>query len=125
MVDPHAMPISLPPPPVYLESLQVTEQTLPLQNGATLRLPLGARDVEFLFTMPAFTAPERARFRYQLEGYESKFSLSTFERSARYSHLPPGQYCFRVKARDRDGEWNTPASVTVVVPQYFWETRWF
>ena len=125
MVDPQTVPVLPASPPVYLEELQAGNQTLPLQNGATVRLPLGGRDVVFRFTAPMFTMPELARFRYRLIGYEPKLSWSTSERMIRYPKLPPGRYQFLVRARDRDGALSEPATAVVIVPAFFWETLWF
>ena len=125
MVDPRAVPILPSRPPVYIESVQVNNQTLLLQNNTTVRLPLGARDLAFQFTAPIFTVPELARFRYQLVGYDLKLSWSIAERTVRYPRLPPGQYQFLVQARDRDGEFCEPATASVIVPAFFWETPWF
>ena len=124
MVDPQTLPALPASPPVYFEELRANDQIRPLQNGATVYLPVGARDVEFRFTAPIFTVPERARFRYQLEGYDPKLSWATSERTVRYPRLPPGQYQFHVRARDRDGTLSEPATATVIVPAFFWETRW-
>ena len=125
MVDPATVPVLPASPPVYLEELQADNQTLPLQNGATVRLPIGARDIVFRFTAPIFTVPELARFRYQLVGYDSKLSWSIAERTVRYPRLPPGEYQWRVQARDRDGAFCEPATAIVIVPAFFWETLWF
>jgi len=125
MVDPRALPVLPVSPPVYLEELHANNQTLPFHNGATLRLPAGVRDMELRFTAPIFTMPERARFRYQLDGYDSQLSWSISERTVRYPHLPAGQYQFRVVARDRDGAWSEPATATVIIPAFFWEMIWF
>jgi len=125
VVDPKTLPTVPISPPVYLEELRVNDHTLPLQNMATVRLPIGARDMEFQFTAPVFTAPDRARFRYQLEGHDPKRSWSIADRTVRYSQLPAGQYRFSVVARDRDGDWSAPASVAIFVPAFFWETRGF
>ena len=125
MVEPRTLPVLPASPPVYLEELRINDQTLPLQNGATLRLPVGARALEFQFTAPIFTAPDRARFRYQLVGYDPELSWSISERTVRYPHVPAGQYQFRVVARDRDGDWSEPVTATVIVPAFFWETLWF
>ena len=125
MVDPQRVPALPVSPPVYLEELQANNQILPLHNAATLRLPAGTRDVAFRFTTPTFSVPERTRFRYQLTGFDPQLSWSTAERIIRYPHLPAGHYQFSVIARDRDGEWSEPATATVIVPAFFWETLWF
>ena len=125
MIDSRTMSHLPKGPRVYLEALSVNDQTLPLQNNATLRLPSGQRNVAFRYTTPIFTAPGRARFRYQLVGHDSQLSWSTADRTVNYQQLPPGQYQFRVMARDRDSDWSEPACVSLTIPALFWETIWF
>ena len=125
MADPAKLPPPLLSPQACLEELHLTGNTWSIHNGATLRLPAGARDLGFKFTAPVFTTPARLRFRHWLVGHEADWSWSTTERLVQYQRLPPGQYEFRVSARDRDGAWGQPASVTVFVPAFFWETLWF
>lgn len=125
MLNSRMIPSLPASPPVYLEPVQANGPTIAFQNGAAIRLPTGARDVVFRFTAPVFTAPERARFRSQLVGYDPQWSRSTAERTIRYPRLPAGQYRLRVSVRDRDGAWSVPASGQVTVPAFFWETIWF
>src|SRR5207248_7713871 len=42
------------------------------------------------------------------------------------SHLPPGNYHFRVLAANRDGVWNEQgAALEITVLPQFWQTWWF
>ena len=125
MADPTKLPPPLLSPQTYLEELHLPNSTLPLSNNATLRLPTGARNVRFQFTAPVFTTPTRLQFRHWLVGHESDWSWSTTERQVQYQSLLPGQYEFRVSARDRDGVWGQPASVKIFVPAFFWEILGF
>ncbi len=43
-----------------------------------------------------------------------------------YSYVPPGEYTFRVKAESPLGtDLGQQASLTIVIPNFFWETTWF
>ncbi len=45
---------------------------------------------------------------------------------ASYSHLPPGEYHFRVRAVTETGEWTGEVtSLAITVPPPFWKTKWF
>lgn len=129
MVEPKEVPPQPVAPPVYVEEVwangrrmaRAAENILP-----PIHLPRGLRAVEFRFTAPVFTAPDRAHFKFQLAGFDSEWSKASAERTARYARLPAGEYQFRVMARDRDSEWSRVSRpVTVVVPPFFWETTWF
>ncbi|MGZ4988182.1 MAG: triple tyrosine motif-containing protein, partial [Limisphaerales bacterium] len=82
--------------------------------------------LEFRFTAPCLTAPERVRFRYQLVGVDSDWVDSATARKVIYASIPPGAHTFRVMASSPEGVWNPKsASVTVVVHPFFWQMDWF
>jgi signal transduction histidine kinase/ligand-binding sensor domain-containing protein len=125
MVDPSRLGQVTFPPTVHLEEVRAGGRAFEPGAGL-LRLPRGARDVEFRYTAIALTAPARAHFRHQLEGLDPEWPHATGARTVRYPHLAPGKYLFRVMARDRDSAWSAPtAPLTVVVPAFFWETLAF
>jgi signal transduction histidine kinase len=65
-------------------------------------------------------------FHSKLEGYDADWVDAATRRSAFYGSLPPGDYTFRVRARNSDGVWNeTGASVAIVQLPYFYQTTWF
>jgi signal transduction histidine kinase len=72
-------------------------------------------------------AAERARFRYQLVGYDKDWFFDTAgARAAIYRKLDPGRYTFRVLAANEDGVWNnTGAALAILVRPPFWSTWWF
>ncbi|MCX6924377.1 MAG: triple tyrosine motif-containing protein [Verrucomicrobia bacterium] len=71
-------------------------------------------------------APERVRFRCQLEGIDSDWQEAGIRRVASYSHLPPGSYTFRVRACNNTGLWSdADAQFAFTVRSHFWETTWF
>lgn len=125
MIDPATMSKVHRPPRVWVEEVLGNGRSIEQRDGI-FRLPLGARDVEFRFTAPAFSAPERVFFKYRLEGYDPNWSNATASRSFRYARLPPGEYQFEVMARDRDSDWSAPSAPAVLLlPSHPWETAWF
>lgn len=86
----------------------------------------GAGRLEFRYTAPCLTAPERVRFRYQLVGVDSDWVDAGNVRAATYASLPAGKHTFRVMASSPEGVWSpVSASIDVVVHPYFWQTDWF
>lgn len=89
-------------------------------------VPAGTARIELQYTGLSMVAPERVRFRFWLEGYDTDWSPSETKRSAIYTHVPPGEYSFRVKAANNDGIWNeTVAVLPLRVQAYYWQTMWF
>jgi signal transduction histidine kinase len=66
------------------------------------------------------------RFRYKIEGLNSEWIEAAGRRVAFYSHLPAGEYVFRVIAANSDGVWNnTGAALNITVIPPFWKRSWF
>jgi signal transduction histidine kinase/ligand-binding sensor domain-containing protein len=123
------------PPPVVITELRwlgVPPKGAPVDGvvinvGESLRVPPGQLGFTLKFSALDFSAPEKNRFRYRLEGLDENWtSVGARERSATYTALPPGNYTFRVQASNADGVWNEQgATVLVVVEPYVWQTIWF
>jgi signal transduction histidine kinase len=138
-LDPAGLMRNLQPPPVIIEAMKVDQKIQPLRlplaaapagishsSLKTIRIAPGRESFEFEFTALSFTAPEKVRFRYRVEGLETKWFEVGEQRSAHYSSLPPGDYTFHVIACNDDGVWNDAgATLAFVVLPWFWQTAWF
>src|SRR6185295_9128706 len=88
--------------------------------------PPGERSLAFRFTALAYDAPERLRFRYRLEGFEKEWTDAAANREARYTRVPPGNYTFRVMARNNEGLWNSAGAARPIrLSPYLYETNLF
>ena len=129
-VNPAELIANTNAPLVAIESVLVDEtpqitNALQVVGRQDVIVPASKEVVEIHFTSLNLASPERARFKYQLEGYETKWT-ETKERTARFTKLPHGRYRFLVKASNEDGFWNPrPATVSIVVEPPFWKTWWF
>ena len=71
-------------------------------------------------------APEKVRFKYQLEGFDSDWVDGGMRRVAYYTNLRPGRYKFRVIAANNDGVWSpTGAAFNLYLKPHFYQTYWF
>jgi signal transduction histidine kinase/ligand-binding sensor domain-containing protein len=129
-VNPKDIHSNTNPPPVVIESALVEGQDN--TNGPhaapppSVVIPAGREHLEIQYTSLNLGAADRARFRYRLEGHETKWNEAGSRRFARYATLPPGSYRFQVRACNEDGVWNeTGASLAVLVLPLFWQTAWF
>jgi signal transduction histidine kinase/ligand-binding sensor domain-containing protein len=132
-VNPAGVKSNPQPPPVVIEELLANGHQL-LTNTADpaagdagpLRIPPGNQRFEFRYTALSFSVPGKVRFKYRLEGLETEWVEATGQRSATYSHLPPGSYVFHVLACNNDGVWNEAgAKLGIVILPAFWQTWWF
>ncbi len=124
MVDPEHLAVNRNPPPVYVES--VTADGLGYQPGSSLSLGPGLRNLEIHYTALNFRSPQRARFRYRMEGFDTDWVDAETRRVAYYTNLPPGRYRFQIVAGNSDGVWNREgASVGLVLRPYLYQLWWF
>lgn len=124
-VDPDTVSTSSLPPPVVVEDFLVDGEKMPLDQGKIV-VPPGHKQFDFQFTALTFNAPDRARFRYRLDGLDNDWFESGTKRTAHYPHLTPNTYRFRVIGCNSDGAWNkTGALVEFTVRPYFYQTRSF
>jgi ligand-binding sensor domain-containing protein/signal transduction histidine kinase len=124
MIDPDNLRSNLPAPPVFIEQIRVGK--LELDARVPARLPPGAHEFRFHYTALSFTAPEKVRFKYKLDGLDKKWVDAETRRVAFYNEIPPGNYCFRVLACNSDGVWNqTGASFAFILAPHFYQTAWF
>jgi diguanylate cyclase (GGDEF)-like protein len=117
------------PPPVTLTSFLKFNQSVDLgQPVSEVReIELTHKDyvVAFEFAALDYTAPEKNRYMYQLEGFDEGWIDAGTLRRATYTNLGPRKYTFRVKAANNDGLWNEDGlavSVNVIPPP--WRTWW-
>lgn len=91
-----------------------------------IEIPAGAKHIDIKFTGLSFTASDRNRFSYMLEGYDSGFSDLTAARTVSFTNLKPGKYTFKVNVINGDGvKSETPASVALVQNAFFYQKAWF
>lgn len=118
-------------PPVAIESVLLDDKE---QNTNTLHanwsrdivVPAGSERLEIHYTSLSLGAPDRARFRYRMEGHETQWTEAGGLREAHYQKLPARRYRFQVTACNEDGVWNPkPATVAILVLPPFWQEWWF
>ncbi len=114
------------PPSVVIEEVSIDGRDFAPQFNAPLLVPYGRSRFEFHYTALGLPAPEAARFRCRLEGFDKEWINTGVRRAAYYGQLPPGRYKFRVLAAGSDGVWHEASSPLLlnVVPR-LWELRWF
>ena len=86
----------------------------------------GTVDIEFDYTSPSFLSPGQIQYRYMLEGFDHFWINAGNRRQAYYTHLPPGNYVFRVMALGHNGKWTPEQRLFVLrIRPPFYRTSWF
>jgi signal transduction histidine kinase/ligand-binding sensor domain-containing protein len=122
MIDPGGLRRNPIAPPVHVEDVRADRKDYALDGP--VRLPPRSRDIEISYTALSFSAPQRVRFRYRLDGRDQEWQDAGTRRQAFYSDLAPGQYRFHVTAANNDGVWNeTGAAIDLsILPAYYQTT---
>jgi len=124
VIDPADFHLNTAPPPVVIEQVTVDSVSLPRQERALLAP--GKRSFEFHYVGLSFFAPEKVKYKYKLEGYDSDWVEADTRRVAYYTNIPPGDHKFRVIACNNDGLWNEAGtSFDFRLRPYFYQTYWF
>ena len=91
-----------------------------------ITLSYDASVISFEFASLNYISNERKVYSYMLEGFDKEWSIERDIRSVTYTNLDPGQYIFKVRGRDSEGNWTTDTlqlNLTITPP--FWRTWWF
>jgi signal transduction histidine kinase/ligand-binding sensor domain-containing protein/DNA-binding NarL/FixJ family response regulator len=111
------------PPTVVIEQSRVDQQA---RGPGPLEMRPGEQQLEIQYTALSWPRPQHVRFRYQLAGLDREWTEPGTQRTAFFSHLPPGTYTFHVQADNGEGVWSpVGASLRLVILPPFWRTAWF
>jgi streptogramin lyase len=111
-------------PTVVIENLVADGRSRGAEDG--IRLEAGTKRLELQYTALSLLAPEKVRFKYRLEGFDSDWIDAAGQRTMHYTRLSPGKYRFRVIAANNDGVWNdVGATLSFRQLPFLHETIWF
>ncbi|MBC8005009.1 MAG: hypothetical protein H7X84_06015, partial [Verrucomicrobia bacterium] len=139
---PDALKHNLNPhkPPVFITGLKILNNQVAtnqkINNRVILTNDIAETDelvltheenfFSFEFIALDYTAPEKNKYAYKLEGFDKDWIQCGTKREANYTHIDPGEYFFKVKASNNDGVWNEEgAAIKVIILSPWWETWWF
>ncbi len=111
-------------PPVAIEAVLVDGKRF--APGSLVEIRPGHARLAFDYAAISFAAPQKVLYRYKLAGFDKDWIDAGTARTAYYTNIPPGNYQFRVIARNDDGFWNTSgASMSFRLEPHFYQTIWF
>jgi diguanylate cyclase (GGDEF)-like protein len=120
-------------PPVVVSDIRVGGSQLPSSrfNGAGSTQPLvltpETNSLAVEFSALDFTAPDRNRYAYRLDGFDRDWvETDATRRLAAYTNLPPGSYTLRLRGSNRDGVWTErELAIPIRVQPAWYQTSWF
>jgi signal transduction histidine kinase/ligand-binding sensor domain-containing protein/DNA-binding response OmpR family regulator len=111
-------------PHVVFEGVRTDGALIPLSSTAVVEQ--GRGHLEVRYGAIAFASPQRVRFRYMLEGFDTSWVEAGSRREAFYTNISPGRYRFLVMASDVYGAWSdVPAVAQFYLRPAFYQTLWF
>jgi signal transduction histidine kinase/ligand-binding sensor domain-containing protein len=124
VIDPRHAAFNSLQPPVQIEQILADGNKYDPTRG--LRLPPLVRNLAVDFVALSLVAPEKNRYRVQLEGWDSGWRDAVNQFRVEYSNLPPRKYRFRVIACNNSGVWNEIGDTLEfsIAPAYYQRT-WF
>ncbi len=124
-------------PPIVFTDFRLFGKSVPVGNGSVLKKTINQTDtltlhyeqnnISFEFAALSYAAPEKNRYRYILEGFDTDWhNVGSKERLAVYTNLPSGSYVFRVQGTNHDGIWNREGkTIYLKILTPWWKTWWF
>lgn len=111
------------PPKVHITGINASGREY--QTERPFRLSHEENYLEIQFAGINFTAPNQIMYEYQLSGIDPDWQQTT-SRSVKYPSLPPGEYVFKVHARNINGMWSEDVEeVRFSITAPFWMQWWF
>lgn len=89
-------------------------------------LPYWLNNISFEFIGICLSQPAKVSYRYKLEGFDKEWSPPSFENTATYANLPPGNYVLRVISCNNEGLWSPqPTEFRFIIQTPIWRKGWF
>ena len=117
-------------PPVQLTGVYLYGDPLKLDTPYHLtdRIKLSHTEssIDFTFASLDFHTPEKNKYEYFLENWDSNWIPNDTSNFAPYRSLPPGKYVFHARGTNRVGHWsNHTLSVELHIVPPFYQQGWF
>ena len=124
VVDPERLTMNSTPPTLLIEALRADKAAVGPPSAP--QFPPGTSQLEIHYIGVNLLAPEKIRFKYQLEGFDKAWVDAGGRTTAYYTNLSPRHYRFRVLACNSGGVWNAIGeSIEFSIQPYFYQTLYF
>lgn len=122
-------------PPVFLTDVRIDGKPLEsnsafitasvLEDIQAIRIPYDRSSLSFNFTALEYSASDKIRYAYFLDGWDKQWNYSNAVRTANYSWLEEGTYYFMIKATDAQGKWGNEVQALMIVVLPPWYRTWW
>lgn len=115
-----------PAPIVTIMDIKAEDGSLPIHYEASL--PYNINNFCFTFAGISFLDEEKVYYQCKLEGFDKNWreEFRSLDNKYCYFNLPPGNYRFCIKARNKLGIWSKPVCTKLItINKPFWLQWWF
>jgi ligand-binding sensor domain-containing protein/signal transduction histidine kinase len=112
-------------PAVAVTSVRIGNRATPAAQS--LVLPADDHSLQVEFSALDYSAPERNKYSYKLEGFDRDWiTTDSDHRLAAYTNLPPGSYSLLLRGSNRSGVWaDASTRLSIVVKPAWYQTILF
>lgn len=90
-----------------------------------VRLESDENALTFKFSSLDFNSRENIKYAYKMEGFDKDWIYSNTSNIAVYTNLNPGNYVFKIRGTNSDGQWGTnKAEIQVIIKFPWWRSGW-
>ena len=113
---------------IFNDDALIGDKKAPLKESASFAdevvLKYSDQVFHIEFSTLNFKDPKSNQFMFILENYEKRWNNTTDGfHTATYRNVPPGNYIFKVKSINSDGEWDeTESSLRITIQPPFWKS---
>ena len=132
VVQPEKLTLWSYHPPIVVTDVRIGGKRVPAINinGDQIVEPLtvnpGTNSIAVEFAALDYSAPQRNRYAYRLDGFDSDWiETDPSRRLAAYTNLLPGDYALRLRGSNRDGVWADDLTVPIRVLPAWYQTTTF
>jgi len=124
VVDTAQLQRQLPPTPVVIEAMVVNGREEDPRHAQ--QLGPDQTNLTFRYAALSYASAARITYRYRLDGFDKQWVDAGTRHEAYYTNLPPGDYRFRVAARNIDDkEYESASPAEFSIAPRFYQRVWF
>lgn len=128
MITPFHKQVELTDFNLFNKEVQIGGES-PLSKGISFTQSIVLKHFQnsfsFEFSAMDYLDTEKTQYAYRLDNFDKDWNYVNNLRKASYTNVSPGNYTFRVKATDRNGEWaKTERTLLIEILPPWYKTTW-
>lgn len=131
VIHPELLDVSQYRPAVRVTDMRIGGKLIPIAriNSATpegIKIAAGANNFSIELASLDYSAPERNRYAYRLEGYDNDWiETDATRRLINYNNLAPGDYHLQFRGSNRNGVFGPDSAPVLVQVLPAWHQTWW